>query len=403
MRFNAKMKHAFTKGPFGKYRLVLFALASLVLFNSCQEEKEASVITSNEDVVPEAILPVWAETAVFYTLELEVLGSTSLYSAKDNVVGWSDLGIDAICLAPSYMIPSDSVSSLISFISLAHSEGLRVILDISGESKKDAYVEPSKNPCLQGLIENGFYVDGIVSSEEIDESILSAVLTEDGICLASNAAMEDNRGRFHGFIDREWSEVVKGEFISRNTNAKGSSGARIKKSKVALHCISVMAMRSNSERALSEADLIRANQAYAVFSFTYFGTPIIQYAQETRRFLTKGDAQISFAETPHSGFFKRMIDLRHNNQALVSGSEKANPIIINQDNQPGLIAYYKESGGESILVLLNLSNESRAMTLDTKDIIGYYEELFTGDELDLEAEYTETLNPWAYRVYEIRH
>ena len=43
------------------------------------------------------------------------------------------------------------------------------------------------------------------------------------------------------------------------------------------------------------------------------------------------------------------------------------------------------------------------MTLDTQDIIGYYEELFTGDELDLEAEYTEVLQPWSYRVYEIRH
>ena len=50
-----------------------------------------------------------------------------------------------------------------------------------------------------------------------------------------------------------------------------------------------------------------------------------------------------------------------------------------------------------------MSAEEREVSLDGSGIEGFYEELFTGAEVEVTSEYTETLGPWNYRVYEIRN
>jgi glycosidase len=148
-------------------------------------------------------------------------------------------------------------------------------------------------------------------------------------------------------------------------------------------------------------------QTTAVLSATLFGMPLIYSGQEASldhrlEFFEKDE--IDWTEIPLSGFYKRLVEINHENEALWNGVDgDYTPTIVSNDVDENVVAYYREKNKEAVLVLLNFSDVPQNVSVDTKDIEGYYEELFTGDELDLEGDYTEVLLPWGYRVYEIRH
>jgi glycosidase len=147
-------------------------------------------------------------------------------------------------------------------------------------------------------------------------------------------------------------------------------------------------------------------QTTAVLSATLFGMPLIYSGQEAglnHRLAFFEKDEIDWTEVPLSGFYRRLIDINHENEALWNGDHgDYTPTVVSNNADENVIAYYREKNKESVLVLLNFSNSPQEVQLNTNEIEGYYEELFTGDELDLEGDYSEVLQPWGYRVYEIR-
>jgi glycosidase len=146
-------------------------------------------------------------------------------------------------------------------------------------------------------------------------------------------------------------------------------------------------------------------QTFAVMAATLQGMPLIYSGQEAGldhrlEFFEKDE--IDWTETPLSGFYTRLIEANHKNQALWNGEHGGDTRIVTTGDDTKVIAYYREKNGNAALVLLNMSAEERVVRLDSKGIEGFYEELFTGEEVEIVTDHKETLGPWNYRVYEIR-
>lgn len=146
-------------------------------------------------------------------------------------------------------------------------------------------------------------------------------------------------------------------------------------------------------------------QTTAVLSATLFGMPLVYSGQEASldhrlEFFEKDS--IDWTEKPLQGFYTRLMELNHNNRALWNGDHGASPEIISSMNDPRVIAYSREKDGDKVVVLLNMSDTERSVSLDISPTIeGFYEELFTGEEVELREGYTETMGPWYYKVYHI--
>jgi len=145
-------------------------------------------------------------------------------------------------------------------------------------------------------------------------------------------------------------------------------------------------------------------QTMAVMSATIFGMPLVYSGQEASldhrlEFFEKDE--ISWEEMPLKGFYTRLMHLKHMNPALWNGSYGAQPKVISSMADQRVIAYERVKDGNAVVVLLNMSDKARKVKLDSASQVGFYEELFTGAEVELNMGYEEELGPWNYRVYHI--
>lgn len=147
-------------------------------------------------------------------------------------------------------------------------------------------------------------------------------------------------------------------------------------------------------------------QTMAVMSATIFGMPLIYSGQEAAldhrlEFFEKDE--IDWTEVPLKGFYTRLLENKHNNRALWNGEDGAFPKVISSADDERVIAYERVKDGDAVVVLLNMSGEPRKVGLASVSMPGFYEELFTGAEMELTDGYSEELGPWNYRVYRVEN
>lgn len=147
-------------------------------------------------------------------------------------------------------------------------------------------------------------------------------------------------------------------------------------------------------------------QAMAVMAATIQGMPLVSGGQEAslnQRLEVFEKDEISWNEIALQGFYTRLMQINHNNEALWNGVHGGETNIITTGDDKRVIAYHREKNGDSVLVILNMSSEERSVNLDGQGIAGFYEELFTGQEVEITINYSENLGPWNYRVYFIEN
>lgn len=138
---------------------------------------------------------------------------------------------------------------------------------------------------------------------------------------------------------------------------------------------------------------------FAVLSFALDGIPLIYNGQEIGL-----DRRLEFFErdpirwTPHprlTSFYRTLCGLKRSHPALHTGAPMRRlPTTAND----ALYVVMREAGPARVLVLLNLT--ARDATADTFDrgLQGRWRDVFTGDELVLDAAATFPLRAWGYRV-----
>jgi glycosidase len=157
----------------------------------------------------------------------------------------------------------------------------------------------------------------------------------------------------------------------------------------------------NSWNGTINSRMGEAQKAFAVFTFTTQGYPLLYNGQEvclnkSLRFFERDT--IKWDTCVLTGFYKDLIKLKKSNVALYNGEfgAKMEMIKTNKDNK--VFCYSREKEGNLVLVFLNLSKKSVAVkpVLDNRD--GEFTEYFTNLKTTLPFTDSLRLEPWGYKV-----
>ena len=143
-----------------------------------------------------------------------------------------------------------------------------------------------------------------------------------------------------------------------------------------------------------------ARFAMAVMAATIQGMPLVYNGQETsldRRLKFFDKDSINWDKMDLVDFYTRLLHLHQTNPALYVGLKQAAPKFLSTKDQKDLLIYTREQGDSKVLVVINLSAQSKKVVLSA-DAAGTYMNLFTDKKENL-GKQALTLAPWGYAVY----
>ena len=144
-----------------------------------------------------------------------------------------------------------------------------------------------------------------------------------------------------------------------------------------------------------------ARLAMAVLASTIQGMPLVYNGQETsldRRLKFFDNDSINWEKMDLVDFYSKLLHLHQTHPALIAGLGQQEPIFLTTKEQKDILVYSRQSGDDRVLVMLNLSNKAKKITINAK-MLGAYYNLFTQSKEILEDKQVITLDPWGYRVY----
>ncbi len=144
-----------------------------------------------------------------------------------------------------------------------------------------------------------------------------------------------------------------------------------------------------------------ARFAMAVMAATIQGMPLVYNGQETsldRRLKFFDKDSINWDKMDLVDFYTRLLHLHQTNPALFVGAKQTAPKFLSTKDQKDLLIYTREQGDSKVLVVINLSEQAKKVTLSAA-AAGTYTNLFTNKKEILKGKQVLTLAPWGYAVY----
>ncbi len=143
-----------------------------------------------------------------------------------------------------------------------------------------------------------------------------------------------------------------------------------------------------------------AVQAMAVLAATMPGMPLIYTGQEAKldkrlNFFDKDT--IEWNNYPLADFYTKLLTLKKENKALWNGVAGGD-INILENSGDNVFTFYREKDGNKVVVLLNLSDKTQTVSINSPKIDGNYSSLFDGDEVEVNKDSQFDLKPWGYIV-----
>jgi glycosidase len=144
-----------------------------------------------------------------------------------------------------------------------------------------------------------------------------------------------------------------------------------------------------------------AQDAFAVFTFTTQGVPLLYNGQEaclakSLRFFERDT--IKWDTCRMSAFYKNLISLKKSNIALANGEAGGLMTLIKTNRDNKIFAYYREKDANRIVVFLNLSKKDVTFKPDLNNLEGDYSNYFSGLAEKLAIKDSINLSPWSYKV-----
>jgi glycosidase len=141
--------------------------------------------------------------------------------------------------------------------------------------------------------------------------------------------------------------------------------------------------------------------AAMVLCCTVNGMPLVYSGQEagldrSLKFFEKDE--IEWQDHENADIYKKLFQLKKKNRALWNGKWGGEMIRINNDQSDHVLSFYRESDGDKMISIINLSNQKADVNLDTAPFSGYYIELFSDSEMTLGDSTALQLAPWDYKV-----
>ena len=101
----------------------------------------------------------------------------------------------------------------------------------------------------------------------------------------------------------------------------------------------------------------------------------------------------------YTSFYKTLLDLKDINQALWNGDFGGRPQRITTEFPKSIYAFSREKNGDKVIVILNLSPNTRSIKLTDEKFVGEYNNIFANSTMSLTQDTEMTLNPWEYMVF----
>lgn len=143
-------------------------------------------------------------------------------------------------------------------------------------------------------------------------------------------------------------------------------------------------------------------KTFATFIFTAYGIPMLYSGQEVglnKRLKFFDKDTIDWSDPMKlQPFYKQLISLHANNEALWCGEYGAMPVRINQNDEQ-VYAFQRVKGSNTVIGILNFSGKDATMNLKNVTLAGSYKDYFTGETITLASDKPLTLKPWQYFVF----
>jgi glycosidase len=142
-----------------------------------------------------------------------------------------------------------------------------------------------------------------------------------------------------------------------------------------------------------------AVKCLGVLAATTTGMLLIYTGQEdslTRRLKFFDKDAIQWGHYSLENYYKALCKVKKDNPSLWNGEFGGDMQFIDTKN-PNILAFTRQKGEKSVLVILNLSNEAQTFFLDKSLASPKLEEIFTHEKADAEKEIF--LKAWGYRVF----
>ena len=142
-------------------------------------------------------------------------------------------------------------------------------------------------------------------------------------------------------------------------------------------------------------------EAFAIFTFTWLGVPLIYSGQELPnfkrlKFFNKDCIEWTNEEPALHDFYKRLTNLKTQNAALHIPS---NIEVLSTDYNENIFAFLRINGDEKVLVILNLSNRDKLQFHITHPLLeGTFQHLFSDIQYKLGEVQTFEMQAFEYLV-----
>ena len=146
-----------------------------------------------------------------------------------------------------------------------------------------------------------------------------------------------------------------------------------------------------------------AREIMAVFTFVVpRGLPLIYTGQEigydhSFAFFDR-DPIPSYAANSFTDFYRRLAGLRHANPALAAGEAGGEMVEIRNNAEDCLMTFVRETGGNRVVAVMNLSPYAIHADYYTGIYAGMYTDAMTGEPFELRGRVEEDMAPWSYRI-----
>ena len=145
-----------------------------------------------------------------------------------------------------------------------------------------------------------------------------------------------------------------------------------------------------------------AGEIFAVFTFVAPGFPLIYSGQEAGlnkrlRFFDKDT--IDWSNLSNAALYTKLTSLKHSNEALWNGVAGGEMIPLSNDESRDIFAFYRKKNNNRVLVIMNLSEETRKYELKNNDLSGDYTDYITGKKIHFKGKHTWHLTPWQYLIF----
>jgi glycosidase len=157
----------------------------------------------------------------------------------------------------------------------------------------------------------------------------------------------------------------------------------------------------NSWNGTINSRMGEAQKAFAVFTFTTQGVPLLYNGQEaclskSLKFFEKDT--IRWDTCRLTGFYKDLINLKKSNIAISNGEYGAKMEMIKTNMDRKVFCFSRDKEGNSVLVFLNFSKKSIAVKPDLNNLNGEYTDYFAKLKTTLPLTDSIRLEPWGYKV-----